>query len=317
MAEPAQHPRPWLIAAWPGMGSVAIVAAGYLIRELNMEQAGSLPSRDHFDVNEVSVKDGVLEPVRLPRGVFFRWTNPGPGRDLVIFLGEAQPASGTFAYAHELLEAAGEMNIERVVTFASMASGLQPGENPKVSGIATDREMVAELRRAEVTPLEEGVVGGLNGVLLAAAAERAIPGMCLLAEIPFFAANVPNPKAARVALSVFAILSGIDINLEELGKHAAAVDRALIEAYNKLAEGRSAGEPHEDPGEPTESTETASEAPPQEPKLDLAARKHIERLFDEARKDPAKAMILKKELDRRGVFKLYENRFLDLFRRGD
>jgi uncharacterized protein len=307
-----------MIAAWPGMGSVAIVAAGYLIRELNMEQAGSLPSRDHFDVNEVSVKDGVLEPLHIPRGIFFRWKNPGPGRDLVVFLAEAQPSSGTYAYAHELLEAAAEMNIDRVVTFASMASGLHPADNPKVSGIATDREMVAELRRVEVTALAEGQIGGMNGVLLAAAAERGLPGICLLAEIPFFAATVPNPKAARVALSVFAILSGIDINLTELNKHAAAVDRALIEAHERLREQQEAQ--GEEDAETEVREESTPESPPEqtpEPKLDFAARKHIEHLFDAARKDPAKAMALKQELDRRGVFKLYEDRFLDLFRRAD
>jgi len=45
------------------------------------------------------------------------------------------------------------------------------------------------------------------------------------------------------------------------------------------------------------------------------ARAQIERLFEDARRDPAKAMPLKNELDRLGVFKKYEDRFLDLFRR--
>ena len=44
-------------------------------------------------------------------------------------------------------------------------------------------------------------------------------------------------------------------------------------------------------------------------------RSQIERLFEEAKKDPGRAMNLKHELDRLGVFKRYEDRFLDLFRR--
>jgi hypothetical protein len=39
----------------------------------------------------------------------------------------------------------------------------------------------------------------------------------------------------------------------------------------------------------------------------------VEKLFDEAQRDRTKAIILKQELDRWGLFHLYEDRFLDLF----
>ncbi len=41
----------------------------------------------------------------------------------------------------------------------------------------------------------------------------------------------------------------------------------------------------------------------------------IEGLFDQAEKDRSKAFELKQELDRLGVFKEYEDRFLDLFKK--
>ena len=49
--------------------------------------------------------------------------------------------------------------------------------------------------------------------------------------------------------------------------------------------------------------------------IDPAAIANIERLFDAARRDPNEAVKLKAELDRLGVFKRYEGRFLDLFKR--
>jgi len=319
MANPQDRPEPWLIAAWPGMGNVAVIAAGYLVQQLGMSEAGELPSRDHFDISEIEVSGGLIKPVRLPRAVFFRWNNPHGGRDLVILLAESQPTTHIFTYANELLDAAAEMGVRRIVTFASMACGLHPSQSPKVWGIATDKDMLAQLRRAEVELLPEGQIGGLNGVLLAAGAQRGIPGLCLMAEIPFFAASVANPKASRVALSVFSVLAGIDISLDELNKHAAAVDRALIDALEKMERNRSGdeGEPEEEkPEEPAEPAGTEPPPPP-EPKLDLAARRRIERLFEAASKDTSRAMELKKELDRAGVFKKYEDRFLDLFRRAD
>lgn len=40
-------------------------------------------------------------------------------------------------------------------------------------------------------------------------------------------------------------------------------------------------------------------------------------MFQEAREDRAKAVRLKEELDRLGVYPAYEDRFLDLFRRAE
>jgi proteasome assembly chaperone (PAC2) family protein len=340
-------PSPWLIAAWPGMGNVAVIAAGYLVHKLGMTQVAELPSREHFDISDVEIKDGIVAPARLPRGAFFRWSNPGGGRDLLVFLGEAQPTAGVYAYANELLEMATGLGAERVVTFASIASGLHPAENPRVLGVTTDADTMAELRRAEVEPLTEGQVGGLNGVLLAAAVERGIPGLCLLAEIPFFAASVPNPKAARAALSVFSVLAGIDVSLEQLNRHAAVIDSALIKAvedYQRRQAGPRSGEGGEgEEGEEEFAAEEAdgeassdeagdeasdeaaevgdapvagaSDGPDAASKPGFADRRRIEQLFEEARAEPRRALALKEELDRLGVFKLYEDRFLDLFRR--
>jgi len=309
------------------MGNVAVIAAGYLVQKLNMVQVAELPSNGHFDVHEVEVRSGVVAPARLPRGVFFETSNPR-GRNLIVFMGEAQPTTGTFDYARELITKAQEMGVERVVTFASMASGLHPSENPKVVGVANDPAMVAELQRAEVEPMGEGHIGGLNGVLLAAAADRGVPGLSLLAEIPFFAAAVPNPKAARAALSVFSVLANINISLKELNKHAVAVDRALIDALEQMerrkARGASADqdETGDDDSQRGEAAGDRAGAEPQaaQPASDPrppAFQKHsrIERLFEEAKKDPARALPLKDELDRLRVFKRYEDRFLDLFRR--
>ena len=53
------------------------------------------------------------------------------------------------------------------------------------------------------------------------------------------------------------------------------------------------------------------------PKIDDATSRRIEQLFAAAEKDRGNAMRLKQELDRLNVFKQYEDRFLDLFRKAD
>jgi len=300
------------------MGNVAIIAAGYLIHQLGMKPVGELPGGGQFDIDNVAVKDGVVQPVHWPRGLFYRWSNPA-GRDLVVFLGEAQPSTGTYAYALNLVESAKRLGAERVVTFASMATNMEPGAGSSVMGIATSPDITAELGRAGVEPLRQGQIGGLNGVVLAAAAQHGLSGFGLLGEVPVYAAAVANPQAARAALSVFSVLAGIDLNLEELSRHAEAMNDALLEAIERAQREqgtRESEETEEEEEEVAASPSSRDERPKTtEPRLDEATHQRIERLFAEAQRDPSRAPALKGELDALSIFKRYEDRFLDLFRK--
>ena len=60
--------------------------------------------------------------------------------------------------------------------------------------------------------------------------------------------------------------------------------------------------------------EEAGEGHPHETNIPGYIMEKIEKLFSEATQDKAKASYLKKELDRWDLYKLYEDRFLDLFK---
>lgn len=316
--EPRPEKQTWLVAAWPGMGNVAVIAGGYLVHALEMKPLGEIPPEDYFDVEQVEVKNGVIAPPRLPKSVFYRWDDKATGRSLLVFLSEAQPSDRTYAYAQRVLEQAARLGAERVVTFASMASQLHPSSEPRVFGAVTHPDMLADLGPRGVEALEAGQVGGLNGVLLGAAAARGLPGLCLLGEIPYFAAGVPNPKAAIAVLKKFGEMCGMPIDPTELSEAAGAVDRALLDLLERMREqAKEGGETIPLPKEPTEEPEPEpAKAAGAEPALDAAATQRIERLFTEAQRDRSKGVRLKEELDRLGVFRRYENRFLDLFRKG-
>lgn len=307
--------RRWLVAAWPGMGNVAVIAAGYLVQKQGMRAVGEVAPKGHFDVQTVDVKEGVVATPHVPRSLLFRPDKPEI--DLTVFLGEAQPVTGNYAFAHELLDRAAQLGIDRIITFASMASQLHPSQEPKVHGAATHAELLEDLQRAEVSPLDEGQIGGLNGVLLGAAAERNIRGICLLGEIPFFAAGVPNPKAAMAVLQAFTSLVGLSVDMEELAEHARTIDKVLLDMLARLEKNEEEGEGEEEPDEDEEEAEESPAAAEGDKGLEPKDKTRIESLFAAARKDRSKAVELKRELDRLGVFKQYENKFLDLFRRAD
>ena len=87
---------------------------------------------------------------------------------------------------------------------------------------------------------------------------------------------------------------------KKLGEILAAIQRKIQE------QGEGAGDEEEFGLQPAE-----------EPRSSPADERRIERLFERAREDRSKAYELKGELDRLGVFDLYEDRFLDLFKKPD
>jgi hypothetical protein len=324
MAEEGRLRDPWLLAVWPGMGSVAMLAGSHLLRRLKPRRAAELNAHDFFEVQAVDVTEGIATAAHLPRNVIFEWRDPAARHDLLIFLGEAQPARGGELLCQMVLDYAIDRGVRRLFTFAAMATGLELGSAPRTLAAATDRATLAEATAVGAAALEGGQIGGLNGALLAAGVERHIPGICLLGEIPYFAAQFPFPRAAQVVLERFAEISGIPIDVTELTTEAEEVEQKLaqmLEQVAREAEGIGNGTEEGDIFTPPEATATPpaqEEPPPPRAKpLDEKTRQKLEGLFEAARRDRGRAVELKKELDRLGVFRQYEDRFLDLFRRAE
>lgn len=316
--------RPWLVAAWPGMGAVAQIAGTYLVQKLEAEQMSEIPAQEFFDPQSVPVRSGIMQQAALPKNLFFGWKNPTGGRDLVVFLGEKQPGQQGYRYCEKLIDTAMDLQVERVFTFAAMATPIHPESDPRVFGACTEQEMLESARESGVEVLGEGEISGLNGVFVSLAALRGFRGACLLGEFPYFASAVPNPKASAAVLRVFSRMSGIDLDLSDIDSQARAMEQNLTQLLNQLQQ--AAGkQSEEEPSEFEMSARSGGEEPQEEqegggeqrPPLDPEAQARIEALFEQARKDRSKALELKAELDRHGLFKEYEDRFLDLFKRGE
>jgi proteasome assembly chaperone (PAC2) family protein len=271
-----------------------------------MHALAEFSATDLFDVDHVEVKGGLIQAGRRPRSQFFAWVDPNRRRDIVVFIGEAQPPVGKYAFCQKLIEFAQEIGVERVFTFAAMATEMHPERPSLVFGAATDGAMLDELKRLDVELLENGHIGGLNGVLLGAAAEAGLPGMCLLGEMPHIFSQLPFPKASLAVLEAFTTLAGIEIDFSELAEQGRIIDQKLGEL---LARAEAGIEQH-----PLGVEEEFSPEPAPEERLSPADEQRIERLFEQVTQDRSKAYELKRELDRLNVFDEYENRFLDLFR---
>lgn len=307
MSDSLKLTHPWFVAVWPGMGHVALNAGYYLLAKLGMEVIAEFEANDLFDIDHVEVSDGIIQSTHRPRNRVFLWMDPNGRHDIVVFLGEAQPPLGKYPFCKQLISYAKKAGVERVITFAAMATQMRPDDESRVFGAATDEQTLDELKQLELVVLEDGNIGGLNGVLLGAAAEAGLHGACLLGEMPHIFAQLPFPRASLEILEAFAIMTGIELDLGELAEQARIADEQLQQLLNRVEQA------YEQQGEGEE--ESFKPEPAEEEGLSEEDERRVEELFQQAAKDRSRAFVLKRELDRLGVFPEYENRFLDLFKK--
>lgn len=304
-----------LIAVWPGMGQIAATAGYYLMSQLGMQEIAEFPAKGLFDVDSIQIHKGVVQRPQRPRNRIFSWLAPEGQRDILVFIGEAQPPLGKYDFCERLLDCATSLGATEVVTFAAMASGMAPGDESRVFVAATSEAIVEEFSDADCQPLDDGNIGGMNGVLLGVAADQGLTGTCLLGEMPHTLVQLTYPKAVLAVLKVFLEKHLMEIDLEPLVQHAEEFDVQLEAFMREMKRRQSIADKR---GESTEEEESEDEQfPLDNPLLSPKDEKSIEELFDASVTDRSKAYDLKRELDRLGVFSEYEDRFLDLFRKRD
>jgi uncharacterized protein (TIGR00162 family) len=225
--------NPCLVAAWPGVGNVALIAATYLKDRLEAEEFGEIEPTGFFDPGGVFIKSSIVEGPELPQSKFFYHSGGGTGTDVVIFLSEAQPAAGSYEYAGIVLDVAQNLGTKRVYTLAASLTEHHP-EKPRVLGAATTEDLLEELRGHDVVLASDFFVAGLNGLLLAAAHERNMEGFCLLGETARYTAKMANPSASRAVLQILTQLLEVEIDMAELDELAESTDRQIKEISDQL-----------------------------------------------------------------------------------
>mgnify|MGYP000097263663 CR=1 FL=1 len=208
---------PILFAAWPGMGSVALVAARKLIEKLDMDPIGTVDASEFGFAEGILVRNHVVLPIELPEYTFFAGRSPSDRGDLLLFVADNQPAYPMgYRLARLVLEVANRFGVRRIHTAAALATSISHMDTPRVWGIATHREILPELSQAGVELLPEGHIRGLNGLLLGVAKRMGFEGICLLGELPYYMVGTDNPKSSLAILEKYSQLWGIPMDLSDL-----------------------------------------------------------------------------------------------------
>jgi hypothetical protein len=226
--------QPVLVAAWPGIGRVALRAAGYLKEQLGATEFARIDSMPFFDLGGVLVEEDIIQPPSFPQNVFSAWQHPDGGQDIILFTAEAQPSNSSYRFAHMVLDVASEMGAQSVFTMAAALLDELP-ETPRVWAAVSHPGRRHDIEKYGVALKGDFYIAGMNGLLLAVAQERSLEASCLLGETPRFASEVENPTAALAVLEVLAPLLGLPVDLTDLRKEAT---QAQVELKRLLAESR-------------------------------------------------------------------------------
>jgi hypothetical protein len=305
--------NPYLLVAWPGMGEVAFKAAKNLIDKLAAQEFAEIKPERFFYHTASVIHEGILDLPQLPFSKLYYWKNKTGKNDLIIFLSNAQPdLAGAEEYFKQIMNSVKRFKIKMIVGFAAMPVPVDHTQTPKVWFCAASKELAESLKNFNMNLLSEGQISGMNGLFLGMARKAGYPGFCLLGEIPLYTIQIENPKAAKAVLESFARIMNIKLDLSGLDAQA----HVLEEEINKLLDFLKIGPQSASPiGE--EEIEKIKKSLSQLTKLPASVKEKIEHLFKAAATDISKAQDLKAELDRWSVYKEYEDRFLDLFKKSD
>jgi proteasome assembly chaperone (PAC2) family protein len=244
--------KPIMFVGWPGIGNIGIIAVNTLKGILRAEEFGEIESWDFFYPKKVSIRDGLLEDLEFPSNKFYyRRTEK---KDLIFFIGEEQPseggrmyASGEKAYqlANLVLDVGLKFGCQKVYTSGACVSSIHHQVRPRVCAVVSSEKLRKEIKNYQNTILMsdlegrgegEGIITGLNGLLLGVAKARGMEGICLMGEIPDWlsGASFPYPKASKSVLEVFAEILGVGMDFSFLDKMERQIEEIIEGFYKKF-----------------------------------------------------------------------------------
>jgi len=243
--------NPVLIACWPGIGSIGMIAVDTLRTTTGAEEFGEIEPWDFFYPKKVLVRNGELKDLEFPTSKFY--FKRMEGKDLMFFIGEEQPADGGRAYAEGtkayqmanlVLDVALKFGCRRVYTSGAAVAPIHHSMKPKVWAVPNTEDLLDEVKSYENTVLMSDIEGrggqgnitGLNGLLLGVAKKRGLQAICVMGEVPIYLQGFPfpYPKASKSVLEVLTAALGIRIEMEGIDELAERSEREIERLYERF-----------------------------------------------------------------------------------
>ena len=205
---------PVMVAAWPGISNVPLLVVTYLEKKLDFKPLATVEAAYFFEPIGVAVKNNVVEAPQFPQSKFYYRKSTGKENDIILFIGDGQPAVKGYELANCVIDTGLRFNVKRIYTCAAAITRINHTEQPEVWGAVSNQELTTELQKYNLMQKGNLQISGMNGLLLGVAKERNIEAICLLSEVPAYATRIQNPMAA---LAILKVLTGIlDVELDTI-----------------------------------------------------------------------------------------------------
>ena len=90
---------PVMLAAWPGVGNVAMLVANYLLDKFEFKDLAEIDANQFFDPIGVLSREHMIEAPQFPQSHFYYWKNKRGEHDMILFIGDDQPDVKIYDFA--------------------------------------------------------------------------------------------------------------------------------------------------------------------------------------------------------------------------
>jgi len=208
------------ICGFSTVGSVGVIATSHLIKSLELNPMGTVL---HPKFPAVAlIHDSVPKhPVRVYQGI-----------DLGVFTSEIQfPSEHDVYFANTVIEWFTKGGFDRLIVIDGVVSNdLGIKEESELWGVASTEKGRQDLDTSKIQRIQQGVVAGIAGYLIAEGERRGLDVTALLAECnPMY----PDARAALIATEGLSELLNLDIPIKGLLEDAKNIEERVREAFER------------------------------------------------------------------------------------
>ena len=195
-----------LVVAFPTVGLISSIAGHFIIDNLKLKEIGAIVSREFMPATVIH-NGKPSPPVRIYAGT----KKCGPDGDceqITVKISEFIPPYNVIKpLADTILYWAEEKGVKAIVSLEGTHAIGDKKKELSIYGVASNSVMKKHLKNFKISETKEGMITGVNGVLLYQGVLKNKDVMCLLAEAQ---SEYPDSRAAGN------LLKKIDIMLPEI-----------------------------------------------------------------------------------------------------
>ncbi len=224
------------LAGWADAAQVATGTVAYLVRKLEANRFAEVNPDEFYNFPElrptVTIENGVMASLRMPRANFFYWKSGLGGHDLILVHG-VEPHHYWQRFSDLILDIADTMGVRRIYTLGGLYDRIPHTLPTRISGVVNAPQLTVFLEEFGVIPVNYQGPASFHSVLLTECARLDKEAVGLWGHCPFYIRVEANPMVCLALAEKLVDMLGVKVDLEELrqaGEYlSGTLDRLLAE----------------------------------------------------------------------------------------